>query len=64
MAAIVVRDWKSESGVVNLLVFPDGSNDIKFEGRHGGWSVAPFWFTSVAHDAAGTPGTWHWPERV
>ena len=41
-----------------LMVFVDGSNDGT------PWHGLPIWATSVPHDEDGTPGTWHWPERV
>lgn len=62
LAAIVVRDWKSAAGVVNLIVFPDGRNDMN-ERFSSGLLVSGVLVESRAHDPEGTPGTWHWPER-
>lgn len=65
LAAIIVRDWKSATGVVNLIVFPDGRNDLGNERYLGGGSlVSGVLVESRAHDPEGTPGTWHWPERA
>lgn len=61
--ALVVRAWGDGTGSLNLLVFPDGSNDAPFGGADPGALVT--WATSVAHsDEAGENRTWHWPERV
>lgn len=62
LAAMVVRVWGN--GVVNLLVFPDGTNDVPQAERYDSRVISGLWFTSRAHDASGTPGTWHFPERV
>jgi len=59
--AIVVRVWDLEianDGYVNLVVFVDGTNDIK-----------PFtttiWEPSVFFNDTDKPvGTWHWIERA
>jgi hypothetical protein len=50
--AMVVRDFDSPVGTVNLTVHLDG-NDA-------------YWATSriLADDPAGEPGRWHWPPRV
>jgi hypothetical protein len=47
-----------DATTLNLQVFSDGEND---GGNHRG-NVRHR--TLVAHDAAGAPGTWHWPEHV
>jgi hypothetical protein len=60
--AIIVETWDNEKSIdtrpsasaVNLVVFPDGSNDFA-----GG----TLWKTSVVFSDAKLPGTWHWPER-
>lgn len=49
-AGIVVRVW--DSGVINMQLFVDGTNDQGAEGP---------WLTSVHYDAAGERGTWNWP---
>lgn len=52
--AMIVRDWKTPTGTVNLQVFCDGQND----------GAMQLWRTSVLHDPGGAPGTWHWIERA
>jgi hypothetical protein len=59
-AAIVVRDWKTPDGIVNLQVFWDGQNDTHLTFDHGDGddptrvSLVPYGEdTTVA-------GTWHW----
>jgi len=47
--AAVVREWPG--GVLNLAVFPDGTND--------GEERMAVWATSATHGTDGTPGTWH-----
>lgn len=47
-----------------LQVFWDGTNDATGERDPAKPPVAPrAWRTSVPHDEAKTPGTWHWPTR-
>lgn len=67
--AIVVRNWSNpeipgSDGMVNLIVFSDGSND---SGAVSG-NVSEqglFWATSAHYGSEGTEHhTWHWPERV
>jgi hypothetical protein len=53
--AIVVNVFDHQTGLANLTVFADGSND-GLELLHRVLS-RPF---NEAHE----PGTWHWPERV
>lgn len=60
--AIIVETWDNEkstdtrpsASAVNLMVFPDGSNDC---------AGATLWKTSVVFSDEKVPGTWHWPER-
>lgn len=51
---IVVRVWPDEFGPgipgVNGQALLDGNDQL--------------WITSAKEDAAGSPGTWHWPERA
>lgn len=55
--AIVVKVWNKESGVVNLIVFADWSND--------GVADSAYWATSVRYDEeTKAPGTWHWIEKA
>jgi hypothetical protein len=59
--AIVVKDWKLPSGVVNLVVFLDGTNDTS--SYYHDMPVTK-WETSVAYSEDPKPFTWHWPERA
>ena len=72
--AIVVNIW-GESGMSNLQVITDGSNDLpytpeekeKFSNfgmdadavRHG-----HIWKTSISFSEEPQPNTWHWPEKA
>lgn len=49
---MVVRDWNTDAGTVNLQVYLDG-NDT-------------YWATSRvrAENETGEQGQWHWPPRV
>lgn len=47
-AAMVVKVYSKETGLVALTVFNVGSTQSK---------------TSVSFSAKGERGTWHWPER-
>lgn len=64
--AIVVRTWGQ---AVNVLLFPDGSNDghsaVAQDPKHGAVYALP-WMTSVSHESAtdSSNASWHWPERV
>ncbi len=72
--AIVVRNWKTENGMVQLQVFTDGMNDGFRESIAGmqsngeavalNFSANTQWRTSVHYSDNKEPGTWHWPERV
>jgi hypothetical protein len=68
--AIVVRVWRDLSGAPegysNLLVFVDGTNDVK-----PSLLASPFpeptttlWETSKHYSDSKEPGTWHWIEKV
>jgi hypothetical protein len=59
--AIVVKVWNKESGVINIQVFTDASNDYH-EGHAGFHGL--FWATSVQYDESGASGTWHFIERA
>lgn len=62
---IIVRVWDSpHPGLVNLIVFVDGTNDIKNQAP-AVYSPTPMteWKTSVVYSEDKAPGTWHWPER-
>lgn len=55
-AAIVVRGI--EVGVVNLIVFMDGQNDLP----SGDNNRNTQWQQSVRYSEGKEPGTWHWIE--
>jgi hypothetical protein len=55
--AIVVNVINKETGMVNLQVFEDGTNDDNYDN-------APRWVTSVAYSEQALEHTWHWPERA
>ena len=61
--ALVVEDWpdtdsgQNSKGMVNLIVFPDGTNDGFAPGELQ-------WVTSRFYSETHEPGTWHWPPRV
>lgn len=56
-SAKIVRVWSREDGVVNLVVFVDGSNDVmRLDGQ------APvIWETARKYNTACKEGTWHFP---
>ncbi len=62
--AIVVKiwdKWNEKSGVVNLQVFYDGTNDhphAQSDGPH------IYWETSVGYSSEPEARTWHWIERA
>lgn len=68
--AIIVKVWSKESGVVNMQVFTDSTNDYnrKLE------TLNPYnvemkaglaWRTSISPDLeTQRPGTWHWIEQA
>ena len=74
LPAIVVNVW-GESGVSNLQVITDGTNDLPYtqddkekfsnfgivldEVAHG-----HIWKTSIAFSENKETNTWHWPERI
>ena len=65
--AIVVRNFGGSA--VNVLLFPDGSNDgyapAAADPRHGAVYALP-WMTSVALEGTTDKAnpSWHWPERT
>jgi hypothetical protein len=59
--AMIVRIWDRLSGCVNLQVFTDGDNDLKFTDSRGSNVV---WKTSRLYSETREPGTWHWPPRA
>lgn len=58
--AIVVKVWDKVSGVSNLQVFTDSSNDEPVTGHAGNI----MWKTSVPYAEAPRPSTWHWIEKA
>jgi hypothetical protein len=75
--AVIVRAWRQPdgipTGVVNLCVFLDGSNDATRPEIMGHLQPVPVnvqpgmlaWATSVHHDEVGRAAhSWHWPERA
>jgi len=56
---VVVRVWDKETGLVNTIVFIDGSND---QPEVSGQLVR--WVTSVRYSDQYKPRTWHWPEEA
>jgi hypothetical protein len=57
-AAIVVNVWDKEAGVVSLMVFLDGPNDVAVSAQN------PLWVGTVSHSEEPKPRTWHWIERA
>ena len=65
--AIVVRVWNiaTSPGMVNLVVFTDGWNDIKPSERSDTILTCTLWESSVSFDdSAIANGTWHWIEKA
>ncbi len=63
--AIVVRAWGDGTGVLNLQVFRDGSNDHEAGTIALDHGAAVRWATSVGYSEDRADGqTWHWPEYV
>lgn len=54
-AAQVVRVWSGDTGMVNLVVTCDGTNDRADGQLH-------FWATSIQFDPEGSERSWHWIE--
>lgn len=54
--AIVVKVWNKESGMVNLAVLTDFSND--------GYPSGLIWKTSVGYSEEPLLNTWHWIEKA
>lgn len=63
-AAIIVRDWQSPDGRVNLQVFWDGQRDTHLALTHGDGND-PSRVSSVPYgDDTTAVGTWHRIERI
>ena len=60
-AALIVRNWETPDGKVNLQAFWDGQNDLPMALTHGDGND-PSSITSVPFGEDATPGTWHWIE--
>jgi hypothetical protein len=69
------REQPPEIGVINIVVFLDGTNDMRsyhegvgmesgIEFSSAQYSACTAWRTSVHFSAEPKPGTWHWPEKV
>lgn len=70
-AAMVVRAWHNpkleldETGLCNLIVFVDGTNDAKRSiDDPVKEPVLMQWETSKHYSKDPQPGTWHWIEEV
>jgi hypothetical protein len=65
--AIVVNTWDAEvrkMGIVQLQVFVDGTNDLKYGMGSVEYKNGIIWKTSVHYDDVLKPaGTWHWIEK-
>jgi hypothetical protein len=59
--AIIVRVWDDTSGMSNLVLFHDGSNDDADHDRNKPHDPTPLveWKTSIA--AGEGVNRWHWP---
>jgi hypothetical protein len=67
--AIIVRVWRDLSGVPegysNLIVFVDGSNDVKrVLAEPFADPVTTVWETSIHYSEGKEPRTWHWIEKA
>lgn len=54
--AIVVKVWNKDSGMINLQVFTDSSND------GGAYANPVVWRTSIGYSQEPLLNTWHWIE--
>ncbi len=66
-AAIVVKVWNKDTGVSNLTVFTDWSNDIignESDALNALIAAGTFWRTSVEYSEEPKPNTWHWIEKA
>lgn len=61
--AMVVRVWNKDDGYVNLMVFPDGSNDRALA-RETVPCELPVWITSIRYSEEPKALTWHWIEKA
>ena len=69
--AIIVQEWDEGGGaigLINVVVFLDGTNDLDRTGDVAEFSSAEIerctaWRTSIHFSATKEPGTWHWPEK-
>ncbi len=59
-AAVIVRKWDAHTGVANLVVTLDGSNDGETEFLATETRLHAL-ARSIPYDRTGSPGTWHWP---
>jgi len=73
--AIIVNAWGNQggdSGMVNMVVFLDGTNDRKsirpaagvLEFSSGELDRCTAWKTSIHYSDGKEPNTWHWPENA
>jgi hypothetical protein len=70
--AIVVRAWHNDKlqltdeGLCNLVVFVDGTNDVKrsFDDPLAKEPVLTMWETSRSYSEEPEPFTWHWIEKA
>lgn len=65
--AIVVKVWSQASGVSNLTVFTDHSNDVEgneSQSLNDAISSGILWRTSVEYSEVPKPNTWHWIEKA
>lgn len=67
--AIVVKVWRISGaceGYSNLIVFVDGTNDVKRSSEDTNKDIIhTIWETSICFNDAEKPvGTWHWIEKA
>jgi hypothetical protein len=66
--AIVVRVWNDadmSKGYINLVVFVDGSNDVRrVLAEPLAEPVTTVWETSIYYSETKEPRTWHWIEKA
>mgnify|MGYP000989721294 CR=1 FL=1 len=55
--AMIVRVWDHGTGMSNLQVFTDGSNDQSVD-------QGLIWRGSIFYSEDKLPGTWHWIEKA
>jgi hypothetical protein len=64
VVALIVKVVDAETGVVNLTLFPDWSNDgFVFRGSAIPQPLGIAWRQNVAYSEDRAPGCWHWPTR-